>query len=89
MSKVNIYVIIVTYNAMQWIDRCLGSLRQSSIPLTPIAIDNGSKDETVAYIRAHFPETILFVQEKNLGFGQGNNVGIRYALAHEATHVLL
>lgn len=89
MSKVNIYVIIVTYNAMQWIDRCLGSLRQSSIPLTPIIIDNGSKDETVAYIRAHFPEAVLLVQEKNLGFGQGNNVGIRYALAHEATHVLL
>lgn len=89
MSKINIYVIIVTYNAMQWIDRCLGSLHQSSIPLTPIVIDNGSKDETVAYIRAHFPETVLLVQEKNLGFGQGNNVGIRYALAHEATHVLL
>ena len=89
MSKINIYVIIVTDNAMQWIDRCLGSLRQSSIPLTPIVIDNGSKDETVAYIQAHFPETVLLVQEKNLGFGQGNNVGIRYALAHEATHVLL
>lgn len=89
MSKINIYVIIVTYNAMQWIDRCLGSLRQSSLPLTPIVIDNGSKDETVAYIRAHFPEAVLLVQEKNLGFGQGNNVGIRYALAHEATHVLL
>lgn len=89
MSKVNIYVIIVTYNAMKWVDRCLGSLRQSSIPLTPIVIDNGSKDETVAYIRMHFPETVLLVQEKNLGFGQGNNVGIRYALTNEATHVLL
>ena len=89
MSKVNIYVIIVTYNAMKWVDRCMGSLRQSSIPLTPIVIDNGSKDETVDYIRMHFPETVLLVQEKNLGFGQGNNVGIRYALTNEATHVLL
>ena len=89
MSATKIYGIIVTYNAMQWIDRCLGSVRQSSVPLKPIVIDNGSKDETVAYIRAHFPEAVLLVQEQNLGFGQGNNVGIRYALEHDATHVLL
>lgn len=89
MRETKIYAIIVTYNAMQWVDRCLGSLRLSSIPLKPIIIDNGSKDETVAYIRAHFPEAELLAQEKNLGFGQGNNVGIRYALKHGATHVLL
>ena len=89
MKEVKIYAIIVTYNAMKWVDRCLGSVRGSSIPLVPVVIDNGSKDETVAYIRTHFPETVLLEQEKNLGFGQGNNVGIRYALAHEATHVLL
>jgi predicted PurR-regulated permease PerM len=64
-------------------------LRLSSIPLTPVVIDNGSQDETVAYIRAHFPEAILLEQKQNLGFGQGNNVGIRYALQHDATHVLL
>ena len=84
-----IYVIIVTYNAMKWIDRCLGSLRHSSVPLTPIIVDNGSQDETVNHIRTRFPEVILQVQEKNLGFGQGNNAGIRYALEHGATHVLL
>jgi GT2 family glycosyltransferase len=89
MSATKIYVILVTYNAMQWVDRCLGSLRLSSIPLTPVVIDNGSQDETVAYIRAHFPEAILLEQKQNLGFGQGNNVGIRYALQHDATHVLL
>ena len=89
MSKVKIYVIIVTYNAMKWIDRCLGSLRHSSVPLTPIIVDNGSQDETVAYISTRFPEAALLTQAKNLGFGQGNNAGIRYALEHEATHVLL
>ena len=68
MSATKIYVIIVTYNAMQWMDRCLGSLRLSSVPLTPVVIDNGSTDETVAYIRTHFPEAVLLPQEQNLGF---------------------
>lgn len=89
MSKTNIYVIIVTYNAMRWVDHCLNSIRQSSIPLTPIIVDNGSKDETAAYISTHFPEAILLMQKKNLGFGQGNNVGIKYALENGASHVLL
>ena len=31
----------------------------------------------------------MFTQEKNLGFGQANNVGIRYALAHGADYCLL
>lgn len=85
----NIYVIIVTYNAMRWIDKCLGSLEDSTIPLHTIVIDNGSTDETVAYIRAHFPKVILQAQTKNLGFGQGNNLGITYAMQEGATHILL
>ena len=88
-QKTNIYVIIVTYNAMQWIDKCIGSLQHSTVPLQVIAIDNGSTDETIAHIRTHYPDVTLLAQSKNLGFGQGNNVGIRYALAQGATHVLL
>ena len=89
MKQVKIYAIIVTYNAMRWAERCLGSLRRSTVPLIPVVIDNGSSDDTVAYIRTHYPEAVLFPQDKNLGFGQGNNVGLRYALSNGATHVLL
>ena len=84
-----IYTIIVTYNGRHWVDFCLGSLRKSSIQTIPLVIDNCSTDETLDYIRDHYPETILFPQKKNLGFGQANNVGIRYALSHNADYVLL
>ena len=89
MSLCRIYTIVVTYNAMQWIDRCLSSLRLSSVSVVPVIVDNGSQDNTVEYIRTHFPEAIVLEQKKNLGFGQGNNKGIEYALANNATHVLL
>lgn len=89
MNKNKIFTIIVTYNAMKWLDRCLNSLRASSIPTTVVVIDNGSTDNTIASIQTHFPEVVLFPQDKNLGFGQANNIGMRYALEHGASHVLL
>lgn len=88
-SAPNIYAIIVTYNGMQWIERCLSSLRQSSVPVTPVVVDNASADGTIAYIQAHYPEAILLLQNTNLGFGQANNKGLEYAIAQDASHVLL
>ncbi len=88
-NRINIYVIIVTYNGMKWIEQCLDSLRKSTYPITPIVIDNLSTDGSREYIHTHFPEVIWLPQEKNLGFGQGNNVGMRYALDNNADYVLL
>lgn len=87
----NIYTIIVTYNAMQkqWIDRCLKSLENSTIQTTAIIIDNDSTDGTRDYVPTKFPTAIWLPQEKNLGFGQANNVGIKWAMEHNADYVLL
>ncbi len=86
-----IFAIIVTYNAMRrnWAERCLMSLRQSTVAVTPVVIDNGSTDGTGEYITSHFPEAVWLPQERNLGFGQANNVGFRYALNEQADYVLL
>lgn len=86
-----IYAIIITYNAMHrgWIDRCLNSLKASTVPVTAIVIDNGSSDNTRKYVPQHFPEAVWLPQEKNLGFGQANNIGLCYALEHNADYVLL
>lgn len=86
-----IYTIIVTYNAMhrQWIDRCMESLQKSTIPVKAIIIDNGSTDGTRQHIPERYPDAIWLPQEKNLGFGQANNIGIRYAIENDADYVLL
>ena len=70
MNKNKIFTIIVTYNAMKWLDRCLNSLRASSIPTTVVVIDNGSTDNTIASIQTHFPEVVLFPQDKNFGLSK-------------------
>lgn len=77
MSK--IHVIIVTYNAMKWAERCFKSLRKSSVPIQCFVVDNGSTDGTQEYIRNNFPEVNFTQSETNLGFGKANNIGIEKA----------
>ena len=77
-----ILVIIVTYNAMKWVDRCFGSLRNSRHPVDVFVVDNGSSDGTAEYIRNHFPEVMLHCSGENYGFGKANNIGLEYALAN-------
>lgn len=74
---------------MKWVDRCLGSLRDSYIPIQTIVVDNGSTDGTRDYIPSHYPDIVWAPQDDNLGFGQANNIGLNYALDHGADYVLL
>ena len=87
MTKV--FAIIITYNGLKWYDRCFGNLRRSTLPITPVVIDNASADGSVNYIREHFPEAIIIEQKENLGFAKANNIGMRYALDHGADYVFL
>ena len=79
------YIIIVTYNGMQWISKSLKSCDSSNV----IVIDNNSKDGTVAFIKENFPKIVLLEQAENLGFGAANNIGMSYALKNKADFVFL
>lgn len=81
----NLFIVIVSYNGMAWLDMCLKSC--SNYPV--IVVDNASTDETVSFIETNYPNVILLKQSVNLGFGQANNIGIRYALDQGAEHVFL
>lgn len=76
------FAIIVIYNGMRrdWIKKCFSSIENSTIPVQIIAIDNNSTDDSVDFIKNHFPKTTLIVAGKNLGFGGANNLGIETAL---------
>ncbi len=80
-----VYIIIVTYNAMPWIEQCLKSTANNTV----IVVDNASSDDTLAYIQAEHSGVISLPQKTNLGFGQANNIGISYALDLGADYVFL
>lgn len=89
LNKLRIIVIIVTFNAMKWIDKCIGSIKGSDIPVDIIIIDNGSTDGTKEYIKGKYKEVIYYESEENLGFGKANNIGIQYAKDHNYDYVYL
>lgn len=76
-----ILAIVVTFNARLWIDKCLGSLLDSSERPDITVIDNASSDGTSDYIREFYADDVDFVELKeNVGFGQANNVGLKKML---------
>ncbi len=84
-----VYCIIVTYNAMRWIDRCLTCVSESSLKPEAVIIDNCSKDGTISHVRESFPWVTIIENKINRGFGQANNQGIEYAYKHGGTHFFL
>lgn len=84
-----VFVIIVTYNGKKWYDRCFSSLKNSTVPLSVIVIDNASSDGTVQYLKEKYPGLTIIESKTNLGFGRANNIGIRHALDHDADYVFL
>ncbi|MEI6752101.1 MAG: glycosyltransferase family 2 protein [Paludibacter sp.] len=84
-----VLAVIVTYNGLKWYDSCFSSLRASNIPVDIFVIDNASSDDTLGYIKTNFPQIILIESPINLGFGQANNKGMRYALENGYDFVFL
>ena len=84
-----IVVIVVTYNGIRWIEKCLNSLRDSSLATQVIVIDNASVDGTTFLLEKFYPEVELIKNSNNLGFGKANNIGLKKALDREADFVLL
>ena len=84
-----IYSIVVTNDAMQWLEKCLGSLVDSTVSTKIIVVDNQSTDGTPDKIRALFPLIELIEPRQNLGFGKANNIGLSRALEEGADYVFL
>src|SRR6188508_1948499 len=74
-------VVVVTYDALPWIEDCLASVRGEHV----VVVDNGSRDGTVALVRERFAE-VRVVESENRGLGAGWNAGIRET---ESRYVLL
>lgn len=84
-----VYCVIVTFNGLSWIDKCLTSIYREEIPPSIVVVDNCSTDATVEFIRSKYPDIEVIVTPENIGFGRGNNLGIRKAIERRADYVFL
>jgi hypothetical protein len=83
-------VVVLNWNGKDVTPRCLDSLLASACPAEQIVVvDNASTDGSAELIRGRYPQVVLIVNDSNLGFAEGNNVGIRYLLERAFDLVLL
>jgi N-acetylglucosaminyl-diphospho-decaprenol L-rhamnosyltransferase len=67
-----IAAVVVTYDALPWIEQCLDSLRG----VETVLVDNGSSDGTVVFVRECYPD-VRVIEAENRGLGAGWNIGLR------------
>lgn len=85
-----VVIIILNWNGLADTLECLASLTRLDYPACEVVVvDNGSTDGSVEAIQKRFPALTLIENGKNLGYAEGNNVGLRYALAQAADYALL
>lgn len=81
MRKPLVSVIILTYkDGLSHVKKNLEAwkkVKYSSYEI--ILVDNNSTDNTVSYVRKHFPNVKIIENKKNLGFCGGNNQAITFA----------
>lgn len=86
----SVAVVVLNWNGMDDTLRCLRSLEAvgGDAPYV-IVVDNGSIDGSCAAIRAAHPDVRLIETGTNLGYAEGNNVGLRVAIALGYRYVML
>ncbi|MFC4212095.1 glycosyltransferase family 2 protein [Pedobacter lithocola] len=79
----SVSIIIPNYNGKHLLEKYLPSVfiaaKNANTLFEVIVIDDGSKDDSIAYIKAHYSNVKLLINDKNQGFSFTCNQGIREA----------
>lgn len=82
-------IVILNWNQLKDTAECLRSLGHLANAAPIILVDNGSTDGSPGELEKEFPQVRLLRNGENLGFAEGNNIGIRVALNQGAEYILL
>ena len=73
-------VIVLNFNAKEFLVNCIDSIFDSNYQnFEVILVDNASNDNSHIECKKKFPQLRLVENSENLGYCEGNNVGIRKA----------
>jgi len=80
-KRPEVAIIILNWNNWKDTIECIESLKNGSYSnYKLIIVDNASSNNSAEIIKNRFPECILIKNSTNIGFAEGNNAGIRYAI---------
>jgi GT2 family glycosyltransferase len=84
MTKLDLSIIIVSYNTKEITTDCLKSVIKytKDLKYEIIVVDNGSQDgsvERLTELSQKYPQVVFINAKANLGFGKANNLGAKNA----------
>lgn len=88
----NIYIIVLNYNNYDDSYECINSLLKLNNSFeyynNIILVDNASSDGSGERLKKIFNESVIYLQSDiNCGYAAGNNIGIKYAIEHNADFI--
>ena len=90
MAGSKVAIIIINWNSFDFTNDCLNSLSEIDYKDAEVVlVDNCSTDDSLARLKATYPDLHYVENDDNLGFSEGNNSGITYALEKGFEYLLL
>ncbi len=89
----SIAVVILNWNGKGLLEQFLPSVTQYSPEATVYVADNASTDDSIAFIKAHYPEVNIITNPGNFGYAKGYNKALQnveeeiYALVNSDVEV--
>jgi hypothetical protein len=79
--KTRVSVIVLNWNGKKWLKDCLSSILNQRLDyeFEVLLVDNGSTDGSAGYARRNFPQVKVVELDRNYGFAEGNNRGVKFA----------
>jgi len=72
-------VVILNWNGKKWLEQFLPFVMKTTYPwFSVLLVDNGSEDDSLVFVRKHFPGVQILPLDRNYGFAEGNNKALRY-----------
>ena len=79
-APLDLAIVILNYNTRNLLRNCLRSLQLQppGLRTSVCVVDNASSDGSAAMVRQEFAGVHLIVNQANIGYSAGNNVGLRW-----------
>ncbi len=80
-ATLQLSIIIVNWNAGEYLQTCLHSLQANALPdgWEIIVVDNASTDSSIEAVKSAFPAVRLLRNQENVGFAAANNLALPLA----------
>jgi GT2 family glycosyltransferase len=86
----SVAIVILNWNGKDNTCECLESVQKLDYRNYKVIVaDNGSEDDSVLVVKHKFPNTLIIENGANLGYAEGNNRAITYAIEQDFDYVLL